>query len=72
MDKDFNYEDNIAKLTEILNNLTNNKMSIDDSVKAYESAEKIYQDCKKYLDEQTGKILVIRKNLENFVEEEID
>lgn len=47
MDKDFNYEENIAKLTEILNNLTNNKMSIDDSVKAYESAEKIYQEDRK-------------------------
>lgn len=66
------YEKNIDKLNDIVNKLANQKMSLEDSVKLYEEAQKLYVECSEYLEKQTGKVFKIKQDLEKFNEEKID
>ena len=66
------YEKNIASLNEIIEKLSSEKMPLEESVKLYEEAEKLYKECNEYLLKQTGKVYKIKKELEMFSEEKMD
>ena len=66
------YEKNIEELNIIIEKLSTQKLPLDESVKLYENAEKLYKECAEYLEKQTGKVYKIKQDLEKFNEEEID
>ena len=66
------YEKNIEKLNEIIEKLTNEKLSIEESVKLYEDAEVLYKDCYEYLNLQSGKVYKIKQDLQKFTEEKME
>jgi len=66
------YEKNIQKLNEIIEKLSNDKLSLEESVKLYEQAEVLYKQCSDYLSLQTGKVYKIKQDLEHFTEEKMD
>ena len=66
------YEKNIEKLNEIVDKLSNQKLPLDESVKLYESAEKLYKECSEYLSMQSGKVFKIRQELQKFVEDPME
>ena len=66
------YEKNIDALNEIVDKLSNQKMSLDDSVKLYEDAQKLYLECSDYLEKQTGKVYKIKQDLEKYNEERMN
>ena len=66
------YEKNIEKLNEIVNKLSNQKLPLDESVKLYESAEKLYKECSEYLSTQSGKVFKIKQELQKFVEDPME
>ncbi len=66
------YEKNIETLNEITNKLANQKMSLEDSIKLYEEAQKLYVECSEYLEKQTGKVYKIKQDLEKYNEEKMD
>lgn len=72
MEKNFDYEASFEKLTNISNRLANGKLTLDESVTLFESAEKLYKDCFEYLEEQSGQVFKIKQDLEKFNEEKID
>ena len=53
------YEKNIDTLNEIIDKLSNQKMPLEESVKLYEDAQKLYVECSEYLEKQTGKSLFL-------------
>ena len=66
------YEKNIDALNEIVNKLSNQKMPLEESVKLYEDAQKLYVECSEYLEKQTGKVYKIKQDLEKYNEEKIN
>ena len=66
------YEKNIEELNKILESLSSQKLPLDESVKLYESAEKLYKECSEYLEKQSGKVYKIRQELQKYVEEPLD
>lgn len=66
------YEKNIDVLNEIADKLSNQKMSLEESVKLYEEAQKLYVECSDYLEKQTGKVYKIKQDLEKYKEEKMD
>ena len=66
------YEKNVEKLNEIIEKLSNQKLSIEESVKLYEEAESLYKECYEYLNLQSGKVYKIRQDLQKFEEEKMD
>lgn len=66
------YEKNIDVLNEIADKLSNQKMSLEESVKLYEEAQKLYVECSEYLEKQTGKVYKIKQDLEKYKEEKMD
>ena len=72
MEKEFDYEKNINMLNEIANKLANEKLPVSESIKLYETAEKLYKECAEYLENQNGQIFKIKQDLEKYNEEKFD
>lgn len=53
---DFNYEESKKRLQEIVSKLESNDISLSNSLKLFEEASTISQQCQKYLDEAKVKI----------------
>ena len=66
------YEKNIEELNKILEKLSNEKLSLNESVELYENAEKLYKECNEYLEKQSGKVYKIKQELQKYVEEPLD
>lgn len=65
------FEKSMENLEKIANELENDELSLDDSVKKFEEGMKIAKQCKKMLDEAEKKITVlIGDNEEDFVQKE--
>ena len=67
-----NYEENIKKLNEILKRLEDEKLSVAESVKLYETAENLYKECAEYLENAKGSFYKIRQELDTFNEEKMN
>lgn len=72
MEKEFDYEKNIKELNDIAEKLSSEKLTIAESVKLYETAEKLYKQCAEYLENQNGQIFKIKQDLEKYNEEKFD
>ena len=67
-----NYEENIKKLNEILKQLEDEKLSVAEGVKLYETAENLYKECAEYLENAEGSFYKIRQELDTFNEEKMN
>ena len=57
------YEENIAQIDEILEQLESEELSLDDSISEYEKAIKLIKDSEKLLEAGEGKVMkVLEKN----------
>lgn len=56
------FEEAYARLEEILEKMTSGKISLDDSLKLYEEADKLIASCTKRLTEAEKKIEILLKN----------
>ena len=66
------YESNIKRLNEILDKLTNEKLSFSEGLSLYKEASKLYMECNDYLALNTGKVLKIKQDLDKYSEEKMD
>ncbi|MDD5794906.1 exodeoxyribonuclease VII small subunit [Clostridium sp. HCP1S3_B4] len=62
MAKKESYEDLVTKLQNILNELENEQLNLDESMKAYEDGVKLVNKIYKILNTLEGKITVINEN----------
>lgn len=58
-EKKINFEKSMERLEEIANELENDDLTLDESVKKFEEGMKISKDCKKLLDEAEKKITIL-------------
>ena len=59
--KELPFEQAFERLEEILEKMNSGKISLDDSIKAYEEADKLIQQCQKRLDQAEQKIEILVK-----------
>lgn len=64
MAKKESYEEMLAKLQEVLNNLENDEINLEDSMKSYEEGVKLVNKIYKNLDSYESKISVIKDDVE--------
>ncbi|EHI99745.1 MULTISPECIES: exodeoxyribonuclease VII small subunit [unclassified Clostridium] len=64
MAKKESYEDMLAKLQEVLNNLETDEINLEDSMKSYEEGVKLVNKIYKILDSYESKVSVIKDDRE--------
>ena len=64
MTKKVNFEKSIEELEEIVHGLESGELTLDESIKKFESGVKLYNNCKDYLGEVEKKISVLTESLE--------
>ncbi|MCR6515859.1 MULTISPECIES: exodeoxyribonuclease VII small subunit [Clostridium] len=64
MAKKVSYEDMYKELNEIIDNLDNNKLSLENSMKEYEKGVKLINKLNKTLSVYEGKLSIVRDNEE--------
>lgn len=64
MAKKVSYEDMYKELNEIIDNLDNNKLSLENSMKEYEKGIKLINKLNKTLSVYEGKLSIVRDNEE--------
>ena len=62
-------EKSIEKLTVISDIVTNEQISLEDSMKAFEEGVKIAEETLKKLEEYKGKLVVLQEKVENLTNE---
>lgn len=63
------YEKKIEEINNIITQLDNEKLTLEDSIKLFEKAEKIYKECDNYLESAKGNVYKIKQDLNTFREE---
>lgn len=71
MDQNLTYEIAEKELNEIVSKLEEENISLSQSTKLYERGAELVKFCLSQLEETKGKITVIRKNLDQFIEEKL-
>ena len=71
-EKEINFEEELNRLKAIVNDIQQKDLSIDESLKLYEEGVAITQDCLDILNSAEGKILVLKKEFDGFVEKPLD
>lgn len=69
MEQNLTYESAEKELNEIISNLENEKVSLSDANKLYEKGAELVKFCLSQLEEVKGKITIIKKDLDKFIEE---
>ena len=69
MEQKLTYESAEKELNEIVSKLESEKISLSESTKFYERGSELVKFCLNQLEETKGKITVIRKDLDKFIEE---
>ena len=64
------FEEKLKRIDEICCSLESGKLSLDDSIKIYEEGMKLTKECLDTIDNAKGKIVEIKKKLDNTVVEE--
>lgn len=65
------FEEKINRLDEILNKLSDD-LSLQDGLKLFEEGANISKECFQELEDVKGKILVVKKDLENYTVENFE
>lgn len=65
------FEEKNARLDEIVEILENGKVDLTESTKLFEEAIKIAKELNETLKNEKGKILELKKAMDNFIEEEM-
>lgn len=60
----FKFEDAMGSLESIVKKLESGELGLDESIKNFESAAKLYNECKNYLGEVEKKVQVLTDSLE--------
>ncbi len=66
------FESKLKELQEITQKLENPSINIDEGVRLYEQGANIAKECFATIAQVKGKVTVIRQDLENFREENLD
>lgn len=66
---DLTYESAEKELNEIVSKLESERVTLGEAEKLYERGAELVKFCLSQLEETKGKITVIRKNLDQFIEE---
>jgi exodeoxyribonuclease VII small subunit len=69
MEQNLTYESAEKELNEIISKLENEKVSLSDANKLYERGAELVKFCLNQLEEVKGKITIIKKDLDKFIEE---
>ncbi|MDD4110132.1 MAG: exodeoxyribonuclease VII small subunit [Clostridia bacterium] len=69
MDQELTYESAEKELNEIISKIENEKISLSEANKFYERGAELVKYCLTQLEEVKGKITIIKKDLDNFIEE---
>ena len=67
-----NYESNIERLNEILEKLSNEKLTFEEGLNLYDEASRLYKECNDYLSQNIGKVYKIKQDLEKYNEERMN
>lgn len=67
--KKLSFEDNIARLEEILARLEDDKLSLDESVKLYEEGMKLISKCNSSLEDAERKIKILTRTADGSIVE---
>ena len=65
------FEEKLNRLDDILNKLSND-LSLQDGLKLFEEGANISKECFQELDDVKGKVLIIKKDLENYIVENFE
>lgn len=60
----FKFEDAMGSLESIVKKLESGELGLDESIKNFESAAKLYNECKNYLGEVEKKVQILTDSLE--------
>ena len=66
------FDDKMKQLNDICGKIQDSSCTVADSIKMYEQAANIALECLKQLEETRGKITIIKKQLDNYKEENFD
>ena len=66
------FEDNMANLENIINELEKGNLNLDESMKKFEEGMKLSQECSKMLDEADKKITILLEKNGSIEEENFD
>ena len=72
MEQDFNFEDAIAELEKIAQELENGKLSLDEAIKKFEVGMELSKKCTDYLENAEKKINVLVEKNGELVEEKFE
>ena len=72
MEDDFSFETGLKKLSKIVEELENEEVSLEESIKKFEDGVKISKKCSEILEKAEMRIKKVAKDGGKFIEEEID
>ncbi len=72
MEQDFNFEDAIAELEKIAQELENGKLNLDEAIKKFEVGMELSKKCTDYLENAEKKINVLVEKNGELVEEKFE
>ena len=70
MAKKINFEGNLQKLEDMVSSLESGELTLDESIKNFESGVKLYNECKNYLGDVEKKVSILTDSLEEKVIED--
>ena len=65
-------EEGFNKLDDIAKQLESGELSLDESIELFNESVEVTKNCLKILEEGKGKLVVIKKELDKIIEEELD
>ena len=72
MEEDFSFEAGLEKLSKIVEELENEEVSLEESIKKFEEGMKISKNCTEILEKAEMKIKKVLKDGGRLIEEEVD
>jgi len=72
MEKELNFEEAIAELEEIAQELESGKLNLDDSIKKFEEGMRLSKQCTEYLESAEKRINILIKKDDEILEENFE
>lgn len=72
MEQDFNFEEAVAELEKIAQELENGKLNLDEAIRKFEDGMKLSKECTDYLEKAEKKINVLVEKNGEFIEEKFE
>ena len=72
MEQDFNFEEAVAELEKIAQELENGKLNLEDAIKKFEDGMELSKKCTDYLEKAEKKIIVLVDKNGEIIEEKFE